>query len=263
MPELPEVEIARRNLTRWIAGKTIADARIHDARIVRGKPPMFAGRKVKSVDRRGKWLRIVLDKGLVFSHLGMTGKWVLRDALAPLERSERASLFVVQGKKRSRVAYLDPRLFGRLVGATSDIPEWTELGPDPLLDGIDVAAFAARLRGVKRTAKEAVLDQTILAGIGNIHASEALWRAKVSPNARTNELTVPQVRAIARGIGASIKTTIAKEDGPEITYVEEAGAPNPFRIYGHEGDPCPRCKRPLARSVLGGRATYYCPRCQR
>jgi formamidopyrimidine-DNA glycosylase len=193
----------------------------------------------------------------------MSGKWVLRDDGAPLEKSERASLWIDKRGTRRRLAYTDPRMFGRLVFAEKDIPEWTELGPDPFNEPLDVASFAARLRAKRRTVKEALMDQTLLAGIGNIHASEALWRAKVHPNARTNELSMDQVRAIARGIDASIRSTIDEEEGPEITYVEEAGAPNPFRIYGHEGDPCPRCKRPLARTVLGGRGTYFCATCQK
>ena len=269
MPELPEVEAARRQLSRWLGKGTLTSARIRDDRILRGASAKtftrtLAGRSVHSVDRRGKWLRISFDDGaILFSHLGMTGKWVLRATGAPVAKSERAELNVVKASKSYRVAYLDPRLFGRLVVGRADIPEWVSLGPDPLHDGIDAASLHASLHAVRRTVKEALLDQTLLAGIGNIHAIEALWRARIDPRARTDALTLPEVRALARGLRGTLKEGIARYEGAEIRYVEEPGAPNPFAIYGHDGDPCPRCKRPLTRFVLGGRGTVFCAHCQK
>jgi formamidopyrimidine-DNA glycosylase len=269
MPELPEVEIARRNLARWLEGATIASARVGDKRILDdAQPPLrvtkaLAGNKVLRVERRGKWLKLVLARGTLFSHLGMTGKWVLRDADAPATRSERLRLDL--RRKNETVRYLDPRLFGRLVlvgKGEEDIAEYRELGPDPLLDGIDTKRLREALSKRRRAIKEVLLDQAVLAGVGNIYATEALFRARVDPHRPANTLTATELGRVARAIEASFRKTLAEEDGPEITYVEERGAKNPFAIYGHGGDPCPRCKRPLTRTVIGGRGTVYCRHCQ-
>ena len=269
MPELPEVEAARRQLSRWLIKGTLVEVRVKDDRVLRGASSRgltraLEGRVVRAVERRGKWLRIALGDGsLLFSHLGMTGKWVLRARDAPHEASARVELCVVKAKKSYRVAYLDPRLFGRLVVARADIPEWLSLGPDPLRDGIDAPSLYASLHVVRRTVKEALLDQTLLAGVGNIHAIEALWRARIDPRARTDALTRGEVRALARGLAGTLADGVARYEGREIRYVEEPGAPNPFAIYGRAGEPCPRCKRPLTRVVQGGRGTVFCAQCQR
>lgn len=276
MPELPEVEIAARSLRRWLRGRALVAVAIAPTRVVRseaGEPKSpsartmaarLDGRTVRAVDRRGKWLRLGLDDGAaLFSHLGMTGKWVKRPRGAPPERSERARLET----ERASVRYVDPRLFGRLIYVPSDgapPPAYAALGPDPLVDGVDGKLLGARFGEVRRAVKEALLDQTRLAGIGNIQAAEALWRARLDPRLPCDTLTARQWTALARGIRDSIAYTLAIEDEPdEITYVEEAGAPDPFLVYGKEGAPCPRCKQPIARVTQGGRSTFFCRRCQR
>src|SRR5437868_6919894 len=141
MPELPDVEFARRELQRWIRGATITRAQSSDRWILRPRSPSalrggLEGRTVHDVARRGKWLRIELDDGgRLFSHLGMTGGWVKREIDSGKERFERARLDVVDSKRRvSSVRYVDSRRFGRLIVAKEDIPEWSSLGPDPLAD---------------------------------------------------------------------------------------------------------------------------------
>jgi formamidopyrimidine-DNA glycosylase len=266
MPELPEVEIASRNLRRWLGGKTISAAKLESSRILRGAPPasfsrLLAKRRVAAITRRGKWIRVDLSGGAaLFSHLGMTGKWVKRAPGDGPQRFERARL----DAGRVSVRYVDPRMFGRLVAAPrgEPIPEWTLLGPDPLTDGLDAAALHAVLQRTKRSVKEVLMDQAVIAGVGNIQAAEALHRARIHPARPAASLTLAEVRAIVRGIDATIAFTLGLEDGPEITYVEEPGADNPFRVYGKAGEPCPREKTPIARMVQGGRSTFFCPRCQ-
>lgn len=268
MPELPEVEIARRNLTSWLRGGAITVARAPDRVVLRGgAPSAFAralvGRVVREVSRRGKWLRLELaEGGYLFSHLGMTGKWVLRGAEEPELDWERARLDVVIRGHASSARYVDPRRFGRLVVAEADIAEWRALGPDPLVDGIDAKQLAVALARRRGAVKDALLDQSVLAGIGNIHATEALWMARIDPRSRCDALTLGDIRAVARGLRKSIARTLDDEDGPEVWYLQEAGAPNPFPIYGHAGEPCPRCAVSLVRVVLGGRGTTFCPACQ-
>ncbi len=270
MPELPEVEIAARNLTRWLRGKTITSAHIPESRVLRGRSARaitaaLVGRKVLRVDRRGKWLRLSLDDDKkLFLHFGMSGRVVRRATSAPAERSERARVDVgATPASRASIRYLDPRMFGHLSIESEDVAAWTELGPDPLVDGIDTRTFAEALGRSSRAIKDVLLDQTVLAGIGNIQATEALWLARIDPRRRARSLEVREVGALARGILRSIGETLARDASPEVVYVRDAAADNPFRIYGRAGEPCPRCGAPLARVVQGGRATVFCPGCQR
>ena len=268
MPELPEVEIARRNLERWLKGGTLVRVELSPRLFVVsgvGRARAFAeamrGKKLRAIERRGKWLRLVLDGDVaLFSHLGMTGKWVLRAHDAAPERWERARL---DTRKRS-VRYVDPRLFGTLQGARGGAAPaaWSALGPDALVDGVDAARLHARLARISRSIKEALLDQTVVAGVGNIQAAEALWRARLNPMRAASSLSLPEARALARAIEASIADTIARDDSDEITYVEEPGADNPFDVYGKEGEACPRSGTTLQRIIQGGRSTVFCPRCQ-
>ena len=265
MPELPEVEVARRNLEKWLRRQKLTKVEL-SPRVFEGNAPAFAQKlvahTVQEVERRGKWLRLQCDHELVlFSHLGMTGKWVLRKHDDPPQPYERARL----DNARRSVRYVDPRLFGTLVGASGDTAPnaWRALGPDALVDGVDAAQLQSKLAKRRKTIKETLLDQTVLAGVGNIQAAEALWRAKIHPERAADSLTKAEVAALADGIVASIRDTLAREDGPEITYVEEAGAENPFDVYGKQGQACPRCGTTLVRIVQGGRSTVYCPKCQR
>lgn len=275
MPELPEVEIAARNLRRWAEGRRIEAAEAERAarRLFRpGSPRAFAaalaGARVAGVDRRGKQLLLTLQAaggalGLI-SHLGMTGKWVRREEGEPGPSHSRARLRLEGG---AVLHYRDPRLFGRLrlvPGARfGEVPEVAALGPDPLLDGVDPARLAARLGRTGRSVKVALLDQGLLAGVGNIQASESLFRARIDPRRRSRSLSRAEVGRLARAVEASVREAIQRQEGPEITYVEEPGAHNPFRVYDREGEPCPRCRRGrIRRAVQAQRSTYWCPRCQ-
>lgn len=260
MPELPDVELARRQLEKWMGRATIAAAHSTDRRVLRPTSPpalrrALTGRTVREVGRRGKWLRILLDDGTrVFSHLGMTGGWIQRESGAPKEPSERARLDVIRGRRSSSVRYLDSRRFGRLVVATEDIAQWRTLGPDPLVDGIRSRSLAEALGRSRRAVKDALMDQSLLAGIGNILVTEALWRARIDPRSRSNALSQGDVTAIARGLRAELEHELAQREDEEWD--------DAFSVYGRGGQPCPRCRSPLVRIVLGGRATTFCKGCQ-
>jgi formamidopyrimidine-DNA glycosylase len=250
MPELPEVEHARRCLERWLVGQTVT----------RAFSRTLVGRDVLDVARRGKWLRLTMSEGVrLFSHLGMTGRWLRREPADGPERWERGRLDVAALSTR----YVDPRRFGRLVVSRVDLPEWNALGPDPLVDGIDTRALGRALAKRSRTLKEALMDQGVLAGIGNILVTEALWSARLDPHSRTNALSPADVAAVARGLRAAIARGLALQEGDDPSYVQDAGSENPFRIYGRAGEPCPRCRTAMKRVVLGGRATTFCHGCQR
>lgn len=269
VPELPEVEFARRSLETWLRGRTVSRVEAPPSRVFRGGNPdavaaALAGRRLRAADRKGKYLLLTFDRDVgLLAHLGMTGKWVLR---RPGETDPRHPRFQFLLPRGERVIYDDPRMFGRIVlspaSALRELPEVAGLGPDPLADGLDPADLGARLARTARSVKVALLDQAVIAGIGNIQAAEALFRARIDPRRPARELTRRELRNLVRAVGESIAFTLAAQEQKEIAYVDEGG-PNPFLVYDRAHAPCPRCRHPLERIVQGGRSTYFCPRCQR
>ncbi len=269
MPELPEVEVASRQLRSWLTGRRVTSARAAKSRIIRPQGPQrfarLAGHTLVSIERRGKWMLLDFDDGeSLISHLGMTGKWIRRreDEASPLH--VRASLHLDDG---NAVDYRDPRLFGRLLrGKPAELRAhagWKSLGPDPLVDGVDVECLHRALVVTKRSIKEALMDQRTLAGLGNIHVGESLHRAGLHPQRPGVSLTLKETSRLATAITASIEFALSEEDGSEpITYVEEDPSANVFLVYDHAGKPCPTCASPIERIVQGGRSTFFCPRCQ-
>ncbi len=277
MPELPEVEIAARNLRAWTEGRSIAGVEVDRGvgYVFRPARPAalaraLTGARFGPIRRVGKQLLVSLAKdgapvGLL-AHLGMTGKWLRRhgaDGAQP--RFSRARFRLDDG---SVLHFCDLRLFGRLrvvPGARfEEVPEVAALGPDPLEQGIDRERLQAALGRSKLPVKVRIMDQALLPGVGNIQASEALFRARVDPRRRGPSLTRRAVGALAEAVLASVKESIAREEGPEITYVEEPGSENPFQVNGREGERCPRCRRAaIARIVQPQRSTFFSPRCQR
>jgi formamidopyrimidine-DNA glycosylase len=279
MPELPEVEVAARNLRRWTKGRTLRGAEATATSIVgptgRRALPKLAGARFVGVDRVGKNLLIALARGKervgLWSHLGMTGKWVRRAPGLDQPRFSHVRLALDDGRT---LHYCDMRQFGRVQivpGARfDDVPRLAALGPDPLRDGIDAKALHARLARVRLPIKVALLDQTILAGVGNIQSIEACWRAKIDPRRPAKTLSAAEVARLARAILASIAFTLSRfaDEGSdagdgEIVYVEEDRRRNPFKVYGRAGLPCPRAGHALIRRIVqAGRSTFFCPVCQ-
>ncbi|HZX94636.1 MAG TPA: bifunctional DNA-formamidopyrimidine glycosylase/DNA-(apurinic or apyrimidinic site) lyase [Myxococcales bacterium] len=267
MPELPEVEIASRQLRAWLDGHRIVSARAEKSRVIRGQGPQrfaaLAGKRLRGIRRLGKWMLLEFEDGEgLISHLGMTGKWVRRSAEEPRPAHVRASLVLDDGHV---LDYRDPRLFGRLIRGKApelrELPALRALGPDPL-EGIDVDRLLAALEGTKRSMKEALMDQRLLAGLGNIHVSESLHRAGIDPQRPGISMARKDVERLADAIVASLRSTLSEEDSLEpITYVEEGGE-NVFLVYDREGQPCSTCRTPIRRIVQGGRSTFYCPTCQ-
>ena len=289
MPELPEVEVAARNLRRWAVGRRVRGVRAERsaARILRPAAPTtlraLTGARFRDVGRRGKNLLVTLaepDRQVVgvWSHLGMTGKWLRRRARDPEPRFARLRIDLDDGRS---LYYADLRMFGRfrlVPGARFDsLPEIAALGPDPLQDGIDARRLAERLARTRLPIKVAILDQSLLPGIGNIQASDGLFRGGIDPRRQARSLTRAEIGRLARGLLASIRYTLktfarSGADGADadIEYVEERRIANPFLVYGRAGEPCPRCRREkrgpagaIRRIVQAGRATFFCPRCQR
>jgi formamidopyrimidine-DNA glycosylase len=287
VPELPEVEIARRCLESWARGHRIENVEVHDRRVVSGKGPRalaaLTGARFEGFDRRGKHLLLTLQQNRrpvgLWSHLGMTGKWLLRrtDQAKP-EPEPRWSRVALTLDRGVQLHFVDLRLFGRMrvvpAAAFDDQPALAALGPDPVRDGIDLGRLAQRLGRSSKPIKPLLLDQGLLAGVGNIQASEALFRAGIDPRRRARDLSAAEIKKLARGIRASIDFTlgrfarqIAASRGRDIRYVEESEGFNPFKVYDRAGERCPRCPKgarsaTIQRLVQAGRSTYWCPRCQ-
>jgi len=266
MPELPEVEVAARALRRWTNGKAVTAAEAEPCRVFRGadvKAFTALRGKVSAVSRRGKYLMVAFADGRGFvGHLGMTGKWVRRPG-AQAEPYSKARLRLDSGEV---LHYRDPRMFGRIEPAAASelarVPAVAALGVDPLVDGLDAARLKAALAGTATDLKVALMDQSRVAGLGNIHAAEALYRARLHPARKPCSLSEAEWQALVEAIHAALQFALAQEDGDEIAYVEEPGAPNPFLVYGRKGERCPACGSAFASFPQGGRTTWYCPGCQ-
>ncbi len=266
MPELPEVEFARRCLTRWLDGEVLSVAEADAMRLVRGSPAPFAllrGRRLMRVDRHGKWIlaRLSGDSTLAI-HLGMTGKLVRANRSEAVPHS-RARL----GSRAGPLVHLrDPRQFGRLLAgdaaAVAQAAGIDALGPDawsaPPTGATLLDAFAHRRTPVKAV----LMDQAVLAGLGNIQATEALFIARIHPETPAASLGETQAARLAEAIQETLARTLASMSGDSVTYVEEGGD-NPFLVYGRAGSPCPNCGGPLTSLRLAGRGTVLCPHCQR
>jgi formamidopyrimidine-DNA glycosylase len=267
LPELPEVEIASRQLRSWLSGHRIVAARAARSRVIRGQAPkrfaQLAGHTLVGIERLGKWMLLSFERGEgLLSHLGMTGKWIRRRLGEPPPKHVRATLELDDGHA---VDYRDPRLFGRLVRGKADelrrLPSWRALGPDPL-SGIEVERLHAALARTRRSLKEALMDQRTLSGLGNIHVSESLHRAGLDPRRPGSTMTEADTERLAGAIRDSLRAALANEDSDEpITYVEEGGE-NFFLVYDRAGQRCSTCRTPIERIVQGGRSTYFCPHCQ-
>ena len=282
MPELPEVEVASRNLRRWMDQRKIRGIEPLDGskRIFRpaaaSAMDALVGARFHDVRRVGKNILMTLETrngpaGL-WSHLGLTGKWVRRAAGAPEPPFARVA---IELDDRSWLYYVDTRIFGRLRvvpgAAFEEIPEISALGPDPLVDGIDARELHAKLAKIGKPIKVAIMDQALLPGIGNIQAIEGLHRAGIDPRRPAKSLSQAEVNHLRKGLLDSIEFTLASfaADGADggagdINYVEERRSPNPFLVYGRKGEQCPGCKKGvITRIVQAQRATYFCPNCQK
>ncbi len=265
MPELPEVEVVRRRLDAWAAGKVILRARVPKSRVLGTQSPrkvatFLAGRRIESVERRGKSMLLRLsDEGALHLHLGMSGS--ISDGGGPKPKHVRLELALDDG---TEVRFDDPRMFGRVaVGPWAELTEryFLPLGPDPLLGELTPATLAEILGRSRRPIKIALMEQGLIAGIGNIYASEALWRSKLDPRMPANAIDRPGARRLAAAIRRTFLEAIERLEAGE-RYLSQGGV-NAFRVYDHAGERCPRCRRAVIQKMeQGGRSTYWCPRCQ-
>ncbi len=282
MPELPEVEVLARHLRPLLRGKTIRSVNVRRAKVLAPTSPRkfsrtLLGAKFTGLSRRGKYLLFQLDGRktskpvTLLGHLGMTGRMFLARKNMRLP-AHAAVVFDLGGEK---FIYEDTRYFGRL---TLDISAAAKLGPEPLDNHFQLATFAQALKRSRQAIKVKLLDQTFVAGIGNIYASEALFRARLSPRLAANRLTVGQIQRLWRAIrevlseaircGSTVPLNFSgdKSDG-HFYFGRAPGTPDFYeerlRMYDREGQSCLNCCRPIKRITQAARSTFYCPHCQR
>jgi formamidopyrimidine-DNA glycosylase len=282
VPELPEVEVLVRHLRPLLGGRTIRSVHVHRAKVVGPASPRnfmqaLQGAKFCGLARRGKYLVFQLRRAgraeplTLVGHLGMTGRMYL---LAAKERPPKHAA-VVLNLGRENFVFEDTRYFGRL---SLDGSALARLGPEPLGAEFTAKCFGEALGCSQQAIKVRLLDQSLLAGVGNIYASEALFRAGIAPTLPARRLTAAQVQRLWRAVRAVLREAIAcgstvplnyagqgKRDG--LFYFGRApGAPDYYeerlRVYDRAGKPCPECGTVIKRRVQAARSTYYCPRCQ-
>ena len=280
MPELPEVEVVRRGLERGVAGRTIAGVTVTHPRAVRRHlagaddfTARLAGRTVAAVRRRGKYLWLPLDSGEALTgHLGMSGQLLVVPADSPAQKHLHVRLrFTDADRPGAReLRFVDQRTFGGLLVVPDGDPVpplLAHIARDPLDPAFDDDAFVAGLRRRRTGVKRALLDQTLVSGLGNIYADETLWRARLHGERPTDLLTRPAARRLL-GHARDVLTEAIAAGGTsfDALYVSADGVSGLFErsldAYGREGRPCRRCGTPVRRESFMNRSSASCPRCQ-
>ncbi|MFT3871263.1 MAG: bifunctional DNA-formamidopyrimidine glycosylase/DNA-(apurinic or apyrimidinic site) lyase [Nocardioides sp.] len=279
MPELPEVEVVRAGLEEHTVGATIAAVEVLHPRPVRRDPrgpqgfaAALIGHRIEAVRRRGKYFWLALEDGdALLGHLGMSGQFLLQPPDAPDERHLRVRLRLAGAPTDRELRFVDQRMFGGLSVSEggAELPaEIAHIARDPLDLAFDEDAFVRRVRRSDSGIKRLLLDQTVISGVGNIYADEALWRSRLHAERIGSRLTRRQVfdllgqvrvvmgEALAQG-GTSFDALYVNVNG-ESGYFDRS-----LHAYGREGMPCDRCGAPIRRVAFMNRSSYFCPVCQR
>ncbi len=264
MPELPEVELCAEKLRRWAVGHTILGVRAQGGPPLRGDttPAVLSvalvGHKVTAVDRHGKQLAVrTSGDSALLVHLGMTGDW---------SREHEGARLVLE-LDDGPLAMHDVRRLGRVrvveAGGVETAREWAELGPDALDEAGKKGRLARRLSTTKLPIKVALMDQSKVAGVGNIYASEACFTAQLDPRREARTLAAEDFDRLGKAITAAMRRTLREgRRNPDFAYISEGGE-NLFAVYAREGQPCPRCGAEIERFEQAGRSTFACSGCQR
>jgi formamidopyrimidine-DNA glycosylase len=274
MPELPEVETIRARLEPGLTGRTFERVFITDPRLTRPEPPEavaaeLEGERVRAVGRRGKYLIVEFESGRhLLIHLRMTG--IVQHPAQGSTSDDPHRRAVVRLDDGSDVAYRDVRRFGTWEllepGELEEYFAARRLGGEPLDRAFTAKALARAFANRRAPVKAALLDQRAAAGVGNIYADEALWRARIHPLRPAGSLFAEELAALRKGIRDSLRMGIVRQGATLRDYRRpdgsRGGMQDRFRVYGRAGEPCFRCGTPIEKIRVGGRGTWFCPRCQ-
>lgn len=269
MPELPEVETVRRGLARELAGRRIEGVDWRGSRLRGGASPRpletLEGQRVKGIRRHGKFLLWDLSADTLLAHLGMTGKLLFAE---PGEAERPHTHLVLDLDDGRQLRFSDPRRFGllKLYPRGAAIPDLAHFGPDALDPAFTPEALGAGLAASRAPLKAFLLDQTRVAGVGNIYACEALWRARLRPTRAANATPPRKVPLLHQAIQGVLQDALAAGGTSFNDYVDHIGQPGRFllhlAVYDQEGEPCPRCGAKVRRIPQAGRSTFFCGKCQ-
>ena len=271
MPELPEVETVRAGLEKWVSGEKVKRSEQLHPRAVRGEIPIsiFDGAKIAKVNRRGKFLWLEFNRPEVLvAHLGMSGQFLVQPKRSPREKHARAVFELKNGRE---LRFIDQRTFGWLAVSrtTNGIPELAAHIALDLFDSkFSIKNVAAEISKRNTQIKKVLLDQSMLSGIGNIYADEALWMAQIHPETSTQNLNLSEIENLLRKSKQVMKAAL-KEGGTSFDdlYKNVNGESGYFerklKVYGREGEPCRRCGREIQRIAFANRSSHLCPRCQK
>jgi formamidopyrimidine-DNA glycosylase len=269
MPELPEVETTRRGIAPYVERQKVTAVRVYDRRLRWPVPQdlgkKLVGRVVNRVERRSKYLLFRLGADTLLIHLGMTGS--LRVYQHPPARRPHDHIDL-EFSNGVVLRYHDPRRFGAVLWSRAGAhPLLTHLGPEPLSDDFDPDHLFRATRKRKAAIKLALMDNRVVVGVGNIYANESLFRAGIRPTRAANRVSAARLRRLRDAVRETLADAIAKGGSTLRDYVDSDGAAGSFQlhyaVYGREGRPCRVCGTPIRSVRLGGRATTFCPRCQR
>jgi formamidopyrimidine-DNA glycosylase len=262
VPELPEVETVVRSIAPHIVGHTILHAEVLSHRVTRqpfaATTKALIGNKIKSIERHGKQIIVQLNRGILYMHLGMTGKLLWNQ-----ERTEYArAIFEFDN---GSLIFDDIRQFGRVEHYPELPPFLANKGPDALT--VTSEDFLVRLKRHRGHIKPLLLNQAFIGGVGNIYADESLFAAAIHPKARASRLSKARAEELHRQIVAILESAILHRGSSISNYVDADNARGNYQtqhnVYGRTDEPCPRCGKPVKRIVLGQRGTHFCPQCQR
>ncbi|WP_078579551.1 DNA-formamidopyrimidine glycosylase [Salipaludibacillus agaradhaerens] len=273
MPELPEVETVKRTLTELIKNETVTKVSVEWPKMIKEPDDsaqfsvMMAGQTFKSIERRGKFLIFRLDDYSLVSHLRMEGRYGVFEQDEPTTKHTHVRFFLESGKE---LRYADVRKFGtmHLFPIDTELQQLplAKLGPEPLSSDFSSARLKKQLERTTRAIKSALLDQTIVAGLGNIYVDEALFKARVHPEKTANMLTDDEVEQLFISIKQTLSDAVEAGGSSIKSYVNGQGEMGMFQqqlnVYGRAGEPCRTCDSMIVRSVVGGRGTHTCPTCQ-
>ena len=271
MPELPEVETTRRGILAALRGKRVTAMVLREPRlrwpVDRTLVTSLPGQRVRDVRRRAKYLLIELERGTLIAHLGMSGSLRVLAPETPLLAHDHYDLLLDSGRC---LRFNDPRRFGSLVWAAGDPGQHAllkDLGPEPLEGAFNVDYLAGKARRRKVAIKQFLMDQKVVVGVGNIYASEALFRAGISPRRAAGRVARARLEALVESVRGVLGDAIHQGGTTLRDYVNAEGTPGYFRqelyVYERAGKPCRRCGTAVRQLVQGQRSTYYCPGCQK
>lgn len=273
MPELPEVETIRLGLNKLISKAVITNVDVYWNRMI--TPPfssdkfkqVLKGEKIHTVERRGKYLIFILDHWAMVSHLRMEGKY---EVVAKNDEYKKHTHVVFHLADGRDLRYMDVRKFGRFtllpIDKQNEFEPFKKLGPEPRPESFNVTYFHEKLLKTKRAIKPVILDQTVVAGVGNIYADESLFLAKINPQKPANTLNKEETIALHAAIIDVIQHAVERGGSTIRSYVNTLGEAGSFQqelnVYGRTGEPCQRCGTPIKKIKLAQRGTHFCPNCQ-